>query len=199
MRASLLRPAAALIALLAVGCDVQSGNDAVRNPGLNVAGFYQNGNGAVVSGKTGAPITSLTLRQNGDRLEAYDNLGAIFRGSVREAGENTGSFNLSGTSEAGIQSTLNGSITVAGTTASLRGTWIEPGRIAQIVGNAVANPLPAQETPTGTGGSGDTGGTGTGGTGSGDGTGGTGTGTGGTGTGSGGNGSGGIGFPPIPG
>ena len=212
---------------LAAGCDVQSGDDTVRDPGgISVTGFYTNGGNAVVARSTGAVITSFSITQNGDRVTAIDNTGALYRGTISENGTGSASTVWSGAGPSGVPVSVTGTFTTSGDTTSFRGTWIEPGLTSVISAAAAANPIPGVvEDGTGTGGTGTdtggtgtgtgTGGTGTGGTGTGTGgTGGTGTGTGsgtGTGTGSGsgsgtgsgsgsGSGSGGgSGFPPLPG
>ncbi len=210
---------------LAAGCDVQSGDETVRDPGgVNVTGFYVNDGNAVVARSTGAVITSFSITQNGDRVTAIDNTGALYRGTITENGTGSASTVWSGSGPSGLPVSVTGTFTTSGGTSNFRGTWIEPSLTSVITAAAAANPIPgpAEENDTGTGtgsgtGSGGTGtgtgtgiGTGTGtdtgtGTGSGTGTGtgtgsgaGTGTGTG-TGSGSGGGSGSGPGFPPLPG
>ena len=179
---------------LAAGCDVQSGDDTVRDPGgISVTGFYTNGGNAVVARSTGAVITSFSITQNGDRVTAIDNTGALYRGTISENGTGSASTVWSGAGPSGVPVSVTGTFTTSGDTTSFRGTWIEPGLTSVISAAAAANPIPGvADAGTGTGETGNGGtGTGTGGTGTGTGTGGTG--TGGTGTGTGGTGTGGTG------
>lgn len=132
-------------ALVHSGCNVSSANNVVRATGVDFTGFYSNPNGPMIQNNTGADIATMNLRQNGDRLEAVDNNGMIFRGSLNETGDNAASFVLKGSTTAGQEGTLNGSLTGAGTSGTLSGTWIEPSLIASAFATATINP---NTTPT---------------------------------------------------
>ena len=132
-------------ALVHSGCDVSSANEVVRATGVDFTGFYSNANGPMIQNNTGADITTMNLRQTGDRLEGVDNNGMIFRGSLSETGDNAASFLLKGSTTAGQEGTLNGSLTGSGTAATLSGTWIEPTLISAAFATATINP---NTTPT---------------------------------------------------
>lgn len=191
------------------GCDVQSGNNMVREVGIQVSGFYTNPNGgAMVTSSSGLTVTQMSISQEGDRLIATDNNGRIYRGSIGQTDGSTASFTLNGSSiTLGIvadEVTISGSFSVDGATLTMRGTWIEPSRFGAVFGTSSvnANPVPVSDNAA-TGGGGSSGGDSGGGSSGGD------TGGGSGGGGSGGGGSGGdtgpvlvipdTGFPPLPG
>ena len=79
-RASIARGVATVLLCGAVaamvglsGCDSNSGDSAIRNVALSVAGFYE---GDPVARTSAADITSLDLRQAGDELEAISSNGS---------------------------------------------------------------------------------------------------------------------------
>ena len=80
-RASIARGVAAVLLCGAMaaavglsGCDGESGDSAIRNVGLSVAGFYE---GDPVAGTSAADITSLDLIQAGDDLQAVSSDGTF--------------------------------------------------------------------------------------------------------------------------
>ena len=119
------------------GCEVDSASDVQRNVGVNYTGFYQNGDSVIVSRNTGASITTLDLRQTGDRLEAVDNNGSIFKGSIggvneSEDGNLIASFSMEGNTTAGSRGTFSGTLSTSGgsneagvAVGLMTGTWIE--------------------------------------------------------------------------
>jgi hypothetical protein len=151
---SLAALALALGALfLVVGCNSDSAEKIFRNVPLLVEGFYVpvEGNTTIVAGNTGAPVTALNLRQSGDQLEAVDNNGLVFRGTIGRAGESEASFTLNGQSTAGGKVTISGNIQVpvGSGNATMRGTWIEPsvfGAVAAVASVPVNNPPSSNTT-----------------------------------------------------
>lgn len=132
---------AAGLALVNAGCDTASANDVVRTTGLDFSGFYANENGRIIDRVSGSDVTSLNLIQTGDRLEAVDNNGRIFRGSLNETGASAAQFTMRGVTTDGVQGTLTGNLTGSGTTGTLRGTWIEPSLVASAFATATINPV----------------------------------------------------------
>jgi hypothetical protein len=74
-------------AFLLAGCGGSEWSDDGFNTGsganVNFTGFYsQAGGGRIVSNSSGAPITTFTLFQTGNVVEAVDNNGSEYKGSV---------------------------------------------------------------------------------------------------------------------
>ncbi len=125
---------------LIAGCDGDSAETIVRTLTINVTGFYgpEEGREVIVEGHTGPPITRLNVRQFGDRLEAVDNHGAIYRGTIGQAADAIASFTLKGKNGVGQDVTISGTITVpvGSSDATMRGTWIEPSTYGAIAARA---------------------------------------------------------------
>ena len=135
--------------LLLLGCELDSADSVVREVGINYSGFYVGDGGNLVSQQTGAKTTSLNLRQTGDQLEAVDNNGITFRGTIGTVVDDTASFVLDGATTAGQSVTIDGTLTASGTEGTMRGTWIEPVVIGTVSGQATINPSPTNNpTPT---------------------------------------------------
>jgi len=137
-----------------LGCNGDSAEGIVRNVGLVVEGFYVHSNpdSFLVERTSGAPVRSLNLRQSGDQLEGVDNNGILFKGTVGQVFDETrASFNLEGRSTSGEPASIAGTIDVevGGTTATMRGTWIEPTLASTVFGVATVptNAPPAEPTP----------------------------------------------------
>ncbi len=138
--------------LFAAGClESDSVESAAREVGINVAGFYANGDSPMVAQNSGAPIRNLNLRQFGDRLEGTDNNGVNFTGSIGRNDGSSASFTLEGRTTAGAPGIMVGTINVSGTSATMRGTWAE---------DAVTSTLNATATVPESSGGGGGGGTG---------------------------------------
>ena len=136
---------------LGVGCDVQSGDDVVRETQINIAGFYTNPEGElVVSGNSGGRITSLNIMQNGDRLEAIDNNGIIFRGNIGSDSNTEASLVLEGATTTGAKATITGKVSGSGTAGTLNGTWIEPTRYGVVYGKATIASISTNDNSTAT-------------------------------------------------
>ena len=125
------------IAALVSSCDVGSANSVVRTVEVNVSGVYAGPGGEdLVSKNSGAKISSLNLRQNGDKLEGIDNNFQIFRGTIGNVQGKLASFSLDGYTTAGNKGTLTGTIDASTTSAEMRGTWIEASMYGVIYGIA---------------------------------------------------------------
>lgn len=126
----------AAIAFL-TGCEIDSSETVSRNVNIDVTGYYSGSlSGRLVQNNSGAAITGLDLRQNGDRLEAYDNNGIVFRGTIGQVNGDRASFTLEGRTTAGASGVISGNITVSGTSATMSGTWFEASVSARVAGSA---------------------------------------------------------------
>lgn len=128
-----------------LGCELGSADSVSRgvtggdNATVNVSGFYTGGANTnsgsgyiqITSTNSGPPLTTLDLRQYGDQLEAVDNFGRVWKGTIGDAGSGTATFTLSYG-----DLTISGTITISGSTGSytgtMNGTWIEPSIYATI-------------------------------------------------------------------
>lgn len=147
--------ATALLTTMALlnGCTGgDSAEGIVRSVGLIVEGFYMHSDPGsfMVQRTSGADVTSLDLSQNGDLLQGFDNNGVLFTGTIGNVTDtNLASFIMEGQSTAGQPATISGTISVEGTTATMRGTWIEPTLASAVFGVATVPtnaPPPAAET-----------------------------------------------------
>ncbi len=138
---------AAIAGIGIVGCDVGSPDTVLREIGLVIAGYYANPNGGdLVSDNSGAPISTMNLIQNGDDLQGIDNNGRVFRGKVSTATETSAAIQLTGSTTAGTEGTIQATINVSGTSATMQGTWVEASLYGNVYGTATV--------PTNGGGSG---------------------------------------------
>ncbi len=118
--------------LALAGCEQSnSPNVTVRNVGVDFSGFYDRDGAPLTSSQTGADITSLNLRQTGDRLEAIDNNGIVFKGtlgevSLNDSGQASSIFDLNGRTTANGDVTISGTISGSENQGTMSGTWIEP-------------------------------------------------------------------------
>ncbi|MDA3872348.1 MAG: hypothetical protein PF795_00095, partial [Kiritimatiellae bacterium] len=124
-------------------CEISGGNETVREVSLNVSGSYVNESG-IPSNQSGDRITLLAISQSGNRLNAVDNLGARWNGSIGRAESNLATVTLKGLTNNGVQVVITGTITVNGTDARLTGTWVEPGLTSPVSAqaNVAATPEP---------------------------------------------------------
>lgn len=127
--------------LLFSGCEVNSANVVNRNVGVDYTGIYTGTattNGTIATQNSGAPITQFNLSQTGDILEAVDNNGAIWKGSIGNSPDATSpqaSFTMKGKTTVGANVTISGALNktaATATTATMSGTWIEPNFFATI-------------------------------------------------------------------
>ena len=143
--------AGAICTAILLGCSGDSAEGFVRNVGLIVEGFYvhPDPNSLIVSETSGDPVSSLNVRQSGDQLEAFDNNGIVFKGTIGQVVSNGGtraSFNLEGRSTSGEPAIITGTIEVDDSNGTMRGTWIEPTLASTVFGVATVptNPPPAE-------------------------------------------------------
>jgi hypothetical protein len=142
--------AAAVIAIN--GCTADSVEGGARQVGLIVEGFYAHPDAfsRMVQRTSGADVTSLNLRQSGDQLEAFDNNGVFFTGTIgRVSDTNLATFTISGQSTVGQPATIAGTIAVEGSDATMRGSWIEPTLVSEVFAMATVPtnaPPPVPET-----------------------------------------------------
>lgn len=135
-----------------IGCEISGGDETVRQVSLQIAGTYRNDSG-IASRQSGTVITTLTLLQSGDRIEAVDNLGARWTGSIGRADSSVATVTLRGLTSTGVQVVITGEIRVNGTTATLSGIWVEPNLRSPVSADATvaASSTPTPEpNPTGT-------------------------------------------------
>lgn len=137
---------AAALSLLPFGCDIQSGNETVRNVTVNLSGSYVNESG-IPGRQSGARTTRLSLSQSGDKLYAVDEHNRRWQGTVTRAeGTSFATFILKGSTTAGGEVTITGEIRIEGTTASMSGLWVEPGFTSNVSAQATVAPQP-EPTP----------------------------------------------------
>lgn len=155
VRPVLLGVALAASAVVYLGCEIDSANEFRRNLPVNYSGFYSDSDGMLVDRNSGKPIRGLDLRQSGDRLEAVDNNGQIWRGTIGNAGEVgsafTASFTLEGRNSIGREGLFSGTLSTEVTTTTdtngnssstssgegeMRGTYIEDDIFSPFFGTA---------------------------------------------------------------
>ncbi|MDD4736833.1 MAG: hypothetical protein PHP44_12105, partial [Kiritimatiellae bacterium] len=139
------------ITLLFVGCEVDSSESGSRNVDINVWGVYHGQDDyydALVNNSSGSAPEYFDLRQYGDQLEAIDNHGIIFRGTIGSVNSDakTCSFTLEGKTTAGNRVIVNGNINISGSYAIMEGTWIEDNLYALLYGKATAPAQPTNKT-----------------------------------------------------
>jgi hypothetical protein len=135
------------LALLPIGCETDSADTFIRDVSVNYSGFYTacEGNAAIVQQNSGSRIRTLDLRQDGDRLEAVDNNGLIWRGQLGEPQGGRSSFELRGRTSTGVEGIFSGTLSssdggstnAAGSAkGTMTGTYIEPDRFSSFCGRA---------------------------------------------------------------
>lgn len=170
LRPPALGPLAAAVAfsLLALGlgaCDIGSTDSTSAVVSDNAGKIYDfsglyasvsnsaettNGANALVyptrrqSGKT---LTWLRLLQYGSSLEAYDNAGMSWDGSISSVQNGTATFNLRGRTTAGAAVDVAGALRYADQNSTMDATWIEPGFSGSILARATVSPA-ATNTPS---------------------------------------------------
>ena len=124
--------------LMLTGCEVGSPDTSIRQVGISVDGLYAGTltGGRLTSRNSGAAVTQLNLRQTGSSLEATDNNGIRFAGSINGESSSRAPFTLEGRTTAGAVVNIVGTINVSGTTASMIGSWVEPSLIGDIQASA---------------------------------------------------------------
>ena len=123
------------LGFLIAGCETDSAEQVYRQVDITVEGYYTGS--PIVSQNTGAAITSLNLRQAGDQLEAIDNNNSVFSGTIGQVTDSSiATFTITGLTTVGNEATISGSITVEGTQATMRGTWIEDSLFGSVYATA---------------------------------------------------------------
>ena len=147
------------------GCTVGSADSVIPSSSGNFSGNYvgAGSNGVLVTQNTGNPVTSLMLTQYGNQLQAVDNNGILFHGTLGDvsggssSSSNTtssststsASFMLQGSTTAGNSVVISGTLSANGTTATMRGVWAEPSLYGSIYGAATISPItPPTPGPT---------------------------------------------------
>ncbi|MCX7007789.1 MAG: hypothetical protein NTY53_11180 [Kiritimatiellaeota bacterium] len=143
----------ALGSLLAVGllpgCEVGSPDTVEATANGDFSGRYANGSSPMVNNNSGNAINTMALNQSGNQLQAVDNNGILFKGTIGDILNSSASFTLNGVTTAGQTVAINGTLRAVGTTASLSGIWAEPGVYSSIYGTASIGAITNAPTPTG--------------------------------------------------
>ncbi|HMO04432.1 MAG TPA: hypothetical protein PKC67_09225 [Kiritimatiellia bacterium] len=154
---SLVLTAGLLLGILALsihtGCTVDSANGTSRTVGISVGGIYRydssacGNDGRFVTANSGRSVISLDLRQAGDSLEAIDNNGIIFRGTIGNVVDNSASFNLEGATTAGNSALISGNISVSGGKGVMQATWVENTFFATLCGSSTGQSVTTNAPP----------------------------------------------------
>ena len=142
-----------LLGMLAVGllpgCEVGSPNNVSTVANGDFSGQYAGTtNSALVANNSGSAVTVLTLSQSGNNLQAVDNNGILFKGTIGDilgaggtstngsSGSASATFTLNGMTTAGQTVTITGDLHASGTTATMTGLCIEPTLNSSVHGTA---------------------------------------------------------------
>ena len=180
VRQALLRALIASVALgwailLPVGCDMGSSDSTTATLSDNTghsydfSGHYANHNGTgeaiplvYPSGRqSGQTLMWLRLLQSGSVIEAYDNAGQTWSGSISSIANGTAQFTLRGRTSAGASVEIVGSLHYADRNSTLDAAWIEPSFAGNLMASAAVAPPTRPAEPSGgdsSSGGGDTGG-----------------------------------------
>jgi len=142
------------VVALQPGCDTGSPNDTGTVANGDFSGNYVGAsNGLLVANNTGAPVSSINLNQSGSDLQAVDNNGILFKGTIGDiltlnggssnasSGSASATFTLTGGTTAGNSVTITGKLSGVGATATMTGLWVEPGVYSSIYGVAGITPI----------------------------------------------------------
>lgn len=133
------------------GCSVGDPNDVGTVANGDFSGNYIGAsNGLLVANNSGAPVSSLTVSQSGNSLQAVDNNGILFKGTIGDilssstnaSSSESATFTLNGSTTAGNSVTITGKLSGVGSTATMTGLWVEPGLYSSIYGVAGITPIP---------------------------------------------------------
>ena len=131
---------AGMLGVLAVsllpGCEVGSPDTVEALANGNFSGRYANGSSPMVDNNSGNAINTLAVNQSGNQLEAVDNNGILFKGTIGDILNSSATFTLNGATTAGQTVAVNGTLRASGTTATMTGIWAEPGVYSSIYGTA---------------------------------------------------------------
>lgn len=137
--------------MLFAGCEGNDTGDPNAKAGINFSGTYKKGGSSITSPtRESGEITELSLSQAGTSLEAVDNNGVSYEGSLGSIpgeGNTEVPFNLRGNVTAGLQANLNGVLKQrSSTSAEMTGTWIESTFSASISATATITPVVVVDT-----------------------------------------------------
>jgi len=134
------------------GCETDSPETIVREVDIFIGGFYRHptdGN-FMVPRTSGEPISSMNLIQSGDELNAFDNFGMLYRGTIgRVLDGSQASITLKGQSTAGNEATISGIVVVSGNTATMEATWLEEFAVSPVFGQALVPTNAPSQPPDG--------------------------------------------------
>jgi hypothetical protein len=155
MRPLLLAMGLAGSAALYLGCEIDSADEFIRNLPVDFSGYYTDDDRLVVDRNSGQPIRALDLRQTGDKLEAVDNNGMIWRGTIGDVNEGesslSASFTLEGRNTLGREGIFSGTLSTDATSSTdtngnttttasgngiMRGSYIEDDIFSTFYGEA---------------------------------------------------------------
>lgn len=141
----------AAAAVFFAGCEGADEGDPTAKAGIDFSGAYKKGGASITSPEhPGTSITELNLSQTGTSLEAVDNSGATYKGSLGAVpGEDATEvpFSLVGGANAGAQANIHGTLRrTASTSAEMKGNWIEPTFSGTLLANAQITPVPVVNT-----------------------------------------------------
>lgn len=130
--------ASACLTMIFSGCEVGSPDTTVRQTGVSVDGIYAGTltDGRLTSRNSGAAVKQFNLRQTGSSLEATDNNGIRFAGSINGETSSRVPFTLEGRTTAGTVVNVVGTINLSGESATMVGSWVEPSLIGDVQASA---------------------------------------------------------------
>ena len=151
--------ALAAAALFLAACDVDSVDSVTATPSdndgtiYNFSGLYAhsttNGLAPLVfptNRQSGAKLTWLRLIQYGSVLEAYDNAGLSWSGSISGLQTGTATFSLQGRTTAGQPVDITGTMVYADQRSTMDAAWIEPSFSGTIYAQAIVAPSATNTT-----------------------------------------------------
>ena len=126
------------------GCEKNNPGDPNAAVTVNFTGNYRNGGGSITAPPLASgAVTELDLTQQGTVLDAVDNFGTLYTGSlgsVPETNNPTASFSLRSAVMTNGQINITGTLRkTAATVAQMTGTWITPGSVANISATAAVS------------------------------------------------------------
>ena len=155
--------ALAAAALFLAACDVDSVDSVTATPSdgtspfsiINFSGLYAHSisNSLVplvfpTNRQSGAKLTWLRLLQYGSVLEAYDNAGLNWSGSISGIQSATATFSLQGRTTAGQPVDITGTMVSDSTNSTMEASWIEPTFAGTIFATAIIAPAATNNPST---------------------------------------------------
>jgi len=163
VRRSIPGALAASLMLLLAACDTGSSDSTTAglfdNEGrqYDFSGHYARANDAgeavplvqPAGRQSGQPLMWLRLLQYGSVLEAYDNAGQSWSGSVSPVAGGAAQLQLRGRTTAGAAVDIAGTLRYADQSSTLDASWIESGFSGSLLASATVNPPTAPASPSG--------------------------------------------------